>query len=69
MDLPGVQRKIQKREKWAKDQLQRADHAYECGFGFDEVKKSNKHFPTFQAGYGRKNPNDNEFWRKRGGKS
>ena len=68
IDLPGIKSKIMKREKYMKDQFNKADHAYECGFGFDDIKKSNKHFPSYQAGYGRKNPNDNEFWKKRGGR-
>ena len=36
--------------------------ALENGWGFDEMnKKANKHFKSFEVGYGRKNPNDNAF--------
>lgn len=68
MDSAAIRRKVKKRERYVKDQYEQADQAYQYGMGFDDIKKQNKHFPTFQAGYGRHNPNENAFQKKRGGK-
>lgn len=67
MDSAAIQRKVKKRERYNKEQFEKADQAYQHGMGFDDIKKQNKHFPTFQAGYGRHNPNESAYWKKRGG--
>jgi len=38
------------------------------GYGFEDTKKTNKHFKSYEVGYGRKNPNDNTFQKKRNNK-
>lgn len=57
-----------KKEKYQRELLEKAEHSYECGWGFDGVKNYNKHFPTYEAGYGRSNPNENGFQKKKGKK-
>lgn len=68
LDQAAIRRKMKKRERYEQEQFEKADEAYQHGIGFDEIKKGNKHFPTFVAGYGKHNPNSNAYWAKRGGK-
>merc|ERR1711874_331056 len=58
-------RQILKAEKQREREFYMAQQDIESGLGFDDVKKSNKHYKNFQIGYGRNNPNDNAFQKKK----
>jgi hypothetical protein len=64
--MGAMKRKIQRREKYFREQLTKTDEMYQNGMTFDDIRVKNQHFKTYEAGYGRSNPNDNEFWRKKG---
>lgn len=57
--------RIAKAEKFKEREFYNATQNYENGWGFDDIKKSNKHFKNYEIGYGRKNPNDNAYQAKR----
>ena len=60
-----VFKKKAKAEKWSEKQNQNAEIAYSNGWGFEEIKKQNKHFQNIVVGYGSANPNSNRFQAKR----
>jgi len=62
--LPN-KRLIQKAEKFRDNQFYESQQVLSCGYGFDDIKKSNKHFKSFEVGFGRNNPNDNTFQKKK----
>ena len=69
--MPNVKSKIRKQQQFREKELKNAEVNYGLGWGFDELKKSNRHFRDYEVGYGRKNPNDRDFWKgkkKRGKK-
>jgi len=57
--------KMSKAEKHREKEFYEAQLGLQGGYGFEDTKKSNKHFKNFEVGYGRKNPNDNAFQKKR----
>ena len=38
---------------------------YEMGFGFEDINKSNMKYKMIEVGHGRKNPNNNTFWKNK----
>jgi len=56
---------MKKAEKYKEKQFYEAQMGLENGWGFEEMKKDNKHFKNYEVGYGRKNPNDNAFQKKK----
>lgn len=63
-----IKRKQGKAKRFRDKEAINADLAYSNGLGFDSVKKYNKQFRDFEVGYGKKNPNENKFWKKKRGK-
>jgi hypothetical protein len=59
---------MKKAEKFRDKEFYAAARGVENGWGFEETKKTNKHFKNYQVGHGRNNPNDNSYQKKRSNK-
>ena len=63
-----MKKKRGKMKRFNDIQMKTAELAYSNGWGFEEVKKHNRKFREFEVGYGKGNPNSNQFWKKHASK-
>jgi len=63
LNQPNIKNKIRKAQRYQEKQMKIAETNFGYGWGIEELTKDNKHFRTYEVGYGKKNPNDNSFWK------